>query len=87
MCIEFFNYDNVVSLASIIGPIKTNIRESKHSFTDYVMEVYFSDDVHWIALCIAREIELKTGQFICIRIQSEREAYLSIPVDPATLPF
>jgi hypothetical protein len=84
--IEFFNYDNITSLCQIIEA-KTNIRSSNHSFTDYVIEAHFSDDFHQIAIWLANEIELKTGQFITIRIASHTDAYLSIPVDPLTVPF
>ena len=84
--IEFFNYDNLLSLLQLIEA-KVKVRTSNHSFTDYVIEAHYTDDYHRQALWLAQEIEAKTGQFITNRITAANNAYLSIPVDPLTLPF
>lgn len=72
----------VEALAIAYGSHKVKFRESRHSFTGYVAECYFSDSMisHF-----ANYLEEYIGIFIAVRVTSENEAYASVPV--ADIPF
>ena len=81
----FFTWSNITKLADVYGCIRLNCRESRHSFTGHVLEVYF-DEGHQAAH-YSRGVEELTGQFVALRVVSPEVCYVSTPIWADSIPF
>ena len=72
-----FEYEDVSLLAAAYGAVGFKHRESKHSFTKFVLECHFDDGEQ--AVSFSNEMEIQIGYFATIRVVSEERCYVSVP--------
>lgn len=72
-----FAEEEISSLAIAYGSIKQVHRESRHSFTGFVIECHFDDGA--AAVAFSKEISIHVGIFTAIRVISEDSCYVSVP--------
>lgn len=72
-----FNYEDISLLARAYGAVSFKHRESKHSFTGFVLECYFGDGES--AVSFSDEMKIQIGYFTTLRVISEDSCYVSVP--------
>ena len=72
-----FDYEDVSLLGRAYGAVEFKHRESKHSFTGFVIECHFEDGE--LAVSFSTEMETQIGYFTAIRVYSEDRCYVSVP--------
>lgn len=75
--------DDIQCLAIAYDSTKQIYRESKHSFTGYVLECFF-DNPH-LLIHFAEECQIQIEHFVAVRVLGENEAVVSVPC--LELPF